>query len=349
MLEALPGGRSTVRAERPGCLAPSGRTVVVRPHCGGQLGTVVIRVCAENESLGLVVAGADGSWQSLRAVEAATREAARRGLTLMLLTVAGASRTTYGRESLGRLEDTTPASARAASARAVMAARATDPDVSVEVAVVTSPWEPELDRIIERTHLLVLGDHGRGGQVAFSIGSTSGDLARCFRRPILLPGVDTRPRELSSARHPEVFVGLSGQGDETDLLRVAATEALVRGSSLGVIRAVPAAHPGERVLLALVRAWQVVRSVPETAAVACHVDVAQDDPVTALLARCEPDDLLVVGTRGGGTLAGLVTGSVARGVLNGLPCDVVVVPRGARVAPVATGRVPEPVLQSTEG
>jgi nucleotide-binding universal stress UspA family protein len=54
--------------------------------------------------------------------------------------------------------------------------------------------------------------------------------------------------------------------------------------------------------------------------------------VTALLARCAPDDLLVVGTRGGGTLAGLVQGSVARGVLDGLLCDVIVVPPGAREA-----------------
>lgn len=61
------------------------------------------------------------------------------------------------------------------------------------------------------------------------------------------------------------------------------------------------------------------------------------DPVSALLGAASPGDLLVVGTRGGGTLAGLVPGSVARSLLVAGRHDVMIVrPPGvpARATPL---------------
>jgi nucleotide-binding universal stress UspA family protein len=279
-----------------------------------------------------VTVGADGSWQSQKAVEAATREAARRGAGLVVLAVARAEGTASGLADLRRLEEDALESARACAKRSVDRARATDPEVAVQAVVLASPDASGLRAVIDRTQLLVLGGHGRRGQAAFSIGSTSGDLARRFGTPVLLPRLDGPPAG-APARHPEVHVGVSGHGDESDLLRLAAVEAGLRGSALRVIRAVPgfpagqgAAHPEQE----LEQTWRAVHAVPECAEVPCHVEVVQDDPVAALLARCAADDLLVVGTRGGGTLAGLVSGSVARGILDGLVCDVVVVPPEAR-------------------
>ena len=75
----------------------------------------------------------------------------------------------------------------------------------------------------------------------------------------------------------------------------------------------------------------LVRLLPSRAELVELVPEWGDEPVVALLARCGPEDVLVVGTRGGGTLAGLIHASVARGVLDGLPCEVIVVPPGARV------------------
>ena len=46
----------------------------------------------------------------------------------------------------------------------------------------------------------------------------------------------------------------------------------------------------------------------------------------ALLRYADPDDLLVLGNRGGGRLAGHVTESVTRAVLDEMPCDVMLVP-----------------------
>ena len=68
----------------------------------------------------------------------------------------------------------------------------------------------------------------------------------------------------------------------------------------------------------------VAEQSPDHSLAKVVVDV--DHPVAALLAHAGPHDLLVVGTEGGGRLAGLISGSVARGVLDGMPCDVLVVP-----------------------
>ena len=294
----------------------------------------------------LVVVGADASWQSRKAVGAATREARRRGARLLILTVLQWDDLAPGQAVSQPVEGGYPEWARAASESALSIARSIDPSVPVDVRIIPSLRAPELETVIERTQLLVLGPHGRGGQVALSIGSTSDELARRFRTPILLPRVDRPADRHGPARRSEVHVGLSGRGDETELLRVAAIAARQRGSSLRLVRAIPKAHPGERVLHALVQAWESVRATPETAEVPCHVEVAQNEPVTALLQRCQPDDLLVVGTRGGGTLAGLIAGSVARKVLDELPCDVIVVPPGVRRA-ADPHAVPGAVLQTT--
>jgi nucleotide-binding universal stress UspA family protein len=74
-----------------------------------------------------------------------------------------------------------------------------------------------------------------------------------------------------------------------------------------------------------------VHQAEQTADVSSRVVVSVDEPVRALLAECGSDDLLVVGTRGEGRLAGLVRGSVARGVIDAGLCDVLVVPPGAHV------------------
>lgn len=288
---------------------------------------------AGQKNLDVIVVGCDGSWQSQKAVESATREASRRGTSLVLLSVARGKGAAAGLSDVRRWEGDAVESARAIVKRAALVAEATSNDVPPEAVVVRSIDAPALEGLIGRTQLLVLGGHGRGGQAAFSVGTVSGDLARRFRTPILLPRLDGATRKSDPyERQPEVHVGLSGRGDESELLRLAAAEAWLRGCALRVIRAVPSSHPGQRLRHELEDTWRTVRSVPECDSVPCHVDVVQDDPVSALLGRCAPDDVLVVGTRGGGTLAGLVHGSVARGVLDGLGCDAIVVPPGVRTS-----------------
>lgn len=276
----------------------------------------------------LIVVGADGSSQSQKAVQVAGLEAMRDRSPVLVLTIATTEGVSGGLAQLRRMEEESMVVARAASQRALELVA--DRGLRVDVAVLGSPDAAELEGIVERTRLLVLGDRGRGGQAAFAMGSTSAALARRFRSPVLVPSRPGATKALGPVRSRQVHVGLSGRRDESDLLRLAAQHAARRGARLNVLRAVPSFGPAAQVGPALEEAWRAVRLVPECA-VRCRVEVVQDDPVTALLRRCGPEDVLVVGTRSGGTLAGSTRGSVARGVLDELPCDVIVLPPWARV------------------
>jgi nucleotide-binding universal stress UspA family protein len=130
-----------------------------------------------------------------------------------------------------------------------------------------------------------------------------------------------------------VVVGVDGRGGEEELLSVAADEARSRGAGLVIVRAVRPGGTEDRLARPQVwdETWMAVHQAEQTADVSSRVVVAVDEPVRALLVECGSDDLLVVGTRGEGRLAGLVGGSVARGVIDAGLCDVVVVPPGAHV------------------
>jgi nucleotide-binding universal stress UspA family protein len=143
-------------------------------------------------------------------------------------------------------------------------------------------------------------------------------------------------RDLSSldepvhgAEPPVVLVGLDAGKDCARVLRVAADEAAVRGARLVAVHALNTAPAHTKVALAVGwrRVHDAMRSAGLPVGVPSRLVITRDDPVTALLLRARPQDLLVVGTRGGGRLAGLVQGSVSRAVLDSMPCDVLVVPQ----------------------
>lgn len=279
-----------------------------------------------------VVVGCDGSWQSERAVVAATREASRRGAALVLLSVA-ADRD-LGAAPLSQvqaLERQAVQSAREVTRRADAIARRTDPAVPTEHLTPLGIDAPELRDLRERIDVLVLGGHGGRGQVAFSLGSVSADLARLMPCPVLVPRVD-RHDERASIGHPaSVVLGLTGGAQAPQLAARAFAEAHRRGLPLVVVTAAPlAGHLSEGHLRDVwEQAWATVRHVPGATDIPTRVIVAQEDAASALCREVNDDDVLVVGTRGGGTLAGLVVGSVARRVLDELPCDVIVVPPAA--------------------
>ena len=295
---------------------------------------------------GAVVVGCDGSWQSLRSVATGTREAAARGAALVLLSLAR-PRPADRLAELREAEAAALAEATATVKHAADVARASRPGVRVESLVVSSWQDHRLEELAHTATLLVLGSHGRGGQAAFSIGSVSGDLVRLLRVPVLVAGEPGPPhlgdRERARAR---VKVGYRPGTDHPELLRVAACEAALRETGLEVVAATGSAAHGEVARLQHA-VWRDIDALPDCAGIPLHVLVIDAPVVTALLLGTRPGDLVVVGTRGGGTLAGLVEGSTARVVLDASPSDVMVVPpsvcgagelvAGSRARPLATG------------
>ncbi|HEV7195326.1 MAG TPA: universal stress protein [Pedococcus sp.] len=284
--------------------------------------------------LNTVVVGCDDSWQSHAAVEAATLEAGRRHCSLVVLSVARADGLRGGLAAMRAWEQDAVAAATATAKRAAARANDTDGTVPVQIVVAGSVDDAQVADAARRADLLVVGGYGSRGQAAFSLGTISGELVRRFGTPVLVPR-----RERATApgswhdRPPEVLVGISPARGATQPLRAAARQALLRGWSLAVVHTVPTTHPGQRLHHEQQAVWDAVRAVPECASVPCRVEVVQEATVAALVSRCGPRDLLVVSTRGGGTLAGLIAGSVARGVLDASVGDVMVVPALAGTSP----------------
>lgn len=278
---------------------------------------------------GTVVVGCDSSGESQNAVVEATREASRRGTELVLLSVA--EHRPYWPDSLAwvaRAEAESAQQAQAAADCAMASALATDRSVTVRIAIVHEADSLELDDMARHTGLLVLGGRGDGGQLTFSLGSTSAELGRRFHCPILVVHDQGQPVERRQFG-PEavVVVGMDFFAAVDAVLAVAAAEALIRGLPLVVVHALPRGKDADRA--AIGEGWRKCREALREAhfppGVPNRLVVTQDDPVPALLHRVGHADVLVVGTHGRGRLAGLVAGSVSRAVLDKMTCDVMVV------------------------
>jgi len=279
-----------------------------------------------------VVVGCDGSYESECAVARGAAEASRRGARLALLAVLSDRELAAERLSdVARREAEARARADAVLRRAVDRVAVVAPGLAPQ-RVVGSVGSRAVAELAERACLLVLGRHGRGGLQALSLGSVSDDLVRSFTVPLYIPR-DSTPAAERLSRRPKVVVGVDGRGGEEELLTMAADEARTRDAGLVIVRAVSPREDGDALAKPHVwdETWMAVHQVERRADVSSRVVVSVDEPVPALLDECDPDDLLVVGTRGGGRLAGLVRGSVARGVIDAGVVDVIVVPPGAHL------------------
>ena len=280
---------------------------------------------------GSVVVGCDGSWHSEQAVRVATMEARRRGAGLVLLAVAEVERNVPDRlQWLAQATEDAVEGAKAVAERALTHVVELAPTQPTQVVIATDFAAPEVAATGRVASLLVLGRHGLHGQLAFSLGSTSAELARRFACPVLIGRDQSSLDEPGrGAEPPVVLVGLDAGKDCARVLRVAADEAAVRGARLVAVHALNASPAHTNVALAVGwrRVHDAMRSAGLPVGVPSRLVITRDDPVTALLLRARPQDLLVVGTRGGGRLAGLVQGSVSRAVLDAMPCDVLVVPQ----------------------
>ena len=279
-----------------------------------------------------VVVGSDGSWESQAAVRAATRLAALHGESLVVVAVSRPHDSSLGGHRSA--QDVARGRGVATATQAVELAHATDPTVSVEAVVLTDLEDPVLRSVAARASRLVVGGHGAGGQSAFSLGSVSEGLMRQIPRPVLVTATSRGTRKLRTTSGavpvPKVLVGFRPGIDPAHLLTLAAEEAVVRGVVLRVLTSVPGRGDVAEVQHAV---WEAIRADATCVDVAAEVEVVREPPEDLLHGEPAEGDLLVVGTRGGGTLAGLVRGSVARGVLDDPPCDVLVVPPSVLAVP----------------
>ena len=283
---------------------------------------------------GTVVVGVDGSPASAAAVAWAARDAEHEGRRISVVHACGLP------GALGDVDDIVVAergvltAGRALARAAVVEIRVAGGGVAAEEVVTIGDPTNVLVQASETAALLVVGARGRGSVASALLGSVSAAVARHAHCPVVVV------RDVPALRDRPVVAGVDGTATPASAVEFA----FHRASS-------------ERVPLTLLHATQELRSRPSAdQATLCHADrvnlseeeellVAEtvaglsekypDVTVTELYRRGDPTSqlveasgnasLVVVGSRGRGTLRSTLLGSVSRAVAEKALCPVAVV------------------------
>ncbi len=202
-----------------------------------------------------------------------------------------------------------------------------------EVKTAALPGDPRtaLIRASEDAELLVVGSHGIGGVRGLLVGSVAYGVAGHAACDVVVV------RALPSLPRGEIVVGMDGSPRSQRVLDFAFAEARLRGTRLRVVHAwarprldgfESADADGEQnEALTLNEALTGHRErCPDVEVIE---EAVHGHPVEVLRQAATGADLLVVGSHGHGTFAGMVLGSVSHALLHHSPCPMVVVRNGA--------------------
>jgi nucleotide-binding universal stress UspA family protein len=281
----------------------------------------------------LVVVGVDGSQASNRALRWAVEQARRRD---------GAHLDVVHAWTAPAIEadDTWRHAYSETCAREVLDAAAgsvTDQkDPAVRPVLVDAPAAEALIEAASDADILVVGKRGRGGFAGLLLGSVSD---RCIVHASC--PVAVVPAGWTSDHCGRIVVGVDGSPSSCDALRWALAEAQRRGATLDVVNAYDY-HPmmgspfGPVVTCSredmeaaskalLQRMAASISGAADTHGVQIELNPAPPGAARSLLDASARADLLVVGSRGHGTLNGVLLGSVSRQCVHHAGCPVVVV------------------------
>jgi nucleotide-binding universal stress UspA family protein len=286
----------------------------------------------------LLVVGYDGSIQAGTAVDWAAAEAWRRGGRLLVTSVSEASRD----DDSGLGHDVWPSTELQAARRVAEegAERARKAFPRLETLIAT-PYRHAAEALVELsrgTDMLVIGPSGHRNLV----GTLFGSVALAAIAEADCPVVVVRGH---SARRPgpdgPVVLGVDGSTSCQAATDFAARMAAESGASLKIVHAWhavpvggfvaaywPEAQPSNDQMAS--DAMDLLRAVSSRVlerhpTLVVRTEAVQAHPVTALPAAAGDAALLVVGARGLGGFAGLMLGSVSRGVVSSADCPVAVV------------------------
>lgn len=288
-----------------------------------------------------VVAGVDGSAESLAAAAWAAREATRRGRSLRLLhardrsprgaaPIAGAARRTLAQRVLRQAEEH---------------ALAACPGLRLYDEQVEGPATDALVKAAGDADVLVLGSRGLGRITGFLMGSVALGVVAKATHPVVLVRADAEAEDVEASdatrtRRRDVLLGLDVAEPCDELIGFAFEAARLRRARLRVVHAWRAPDPltlgpGEVGLVgdplraeewlgflsAVLRVWR--DKYPD---VDVLETVVRGKPAGALLRAASTAELLVVGHRLTDRPRAPRTGPVTHAVLQQAACPVAVVP-----------------------
>jgi nucleotide-binding universal stress UspA family protein len=271
-----------------------------------------------------VIVGADGSRESLRAVEWAAREAALRGTSLRIVAVPPLPRRmTVTPATPGTVSDVVEQSMSEALAAAAQQAAAQQPGLAIETHLVAGAPAEVLAGAAEDAALVVLGSRGAGGFSALILGSVSRYVATHAPAPVVVA------REETMSADREIVVGVRDPAQAEAALGFAFEEAALRHARLLAVHAWSSPVPGRAEapaeetsrLESAVTAWQ--EKFPEVEA---SVEVVHAHPGRVLAGSSARADLVVLGRHSPGGSRGPGVGSVTHAVLSHAHGPVATVP-----------------------
>jgi nucleotide-binding universal stress UspA family protein len=274
-----------------------------------------------------ILVGVDGSEPALGAVRWAAEEAGLRGAPLRLVhTFAGLSDPGLPGREFGFREGVL----KEAGGWLSRAAELVPPGTAVTTEVLDGHPARRLVEEAGDAQLAVVGNRGRGGLAGLLVGSVAAAVAGHATCPVVVVHGKDRPAD------GPVVVGVDGSPVSEDALAFAFDAAAARRVPLVAMHSYqpPVFYPDsvtvvdwkavdteeQEVLAERLAGWG--ERYPD---VPVERVVVEGSPAAELVEQSEKAQLVVVGSHGHGSLAGLILGSVSRAVLHRAHCPVAVV------------------------
>jgi nucleotide-binding universal stress UspA family protein len=284
-----------------------------------------------------VVVGVDGSAASNFAVCWAAHEASIRNVPLTLVHMVNTVAPLYPEMSLSVEAAWWEDEGRRVLEEAVKIAQdatRVSRRITISAEMRCSRPVPTLVEMSEMAEMLVVGCHGRGAIGRLLLGSVSSAVVRIAKCPVAV--IRDEDPLLPFPLHGPVLVGIDCSSASELALAMAFDEASRRAVDLEAlyawsdvdVHASPGLDwksEGERNLAQYLAASQ--ERYPD---VNVHRVVVLDRPGPALVERSESAQLVVVGSRGRGGVAGMLLGSVSNAVVHSVRVPVIVARTGQR-------------------
>lgn len=268
----------------------------------------------------VAVDGTDTGWETVRW---AAGEARRREQPLRVVHVLDWDWSAARYDDAGRDFETARQHAEGLAAEGARRAHEAEPDLDTEIDVLIGAAGAQLVSESEYADLIVLGNRGHGGFAGLRLGSVSQRVATHARCPVAVV------RGSNETGHRPVVAGVDGSGAAEGVLEAAFAAARQRGVILVAIRSYlpSAALPADEqdtleraVLLDQVAPWRA--KYPD---VTVETLVAHGGAAAVLVGVSHSAQLVVVGSRGHGVIAGTLLGSTGLQLLHHAECPVLIV------------------------
>ncbi|WP_017584240.1 universal stress protein [Nocardiopsis valliformis] len=296
-----------------------------------------------------VIVGADGSDHSHAALEWAAAEAVRRGVPLHIVHALGMPLivSAYGGPTRFGPTDEISDQATVVLTNAVAQVQKSQP--TLEVDSLTALEEAPL-ALIRQAHpgdLIVLGTRGLGTVASMFVGSVSVRVAAQAPCPVVVVPSDDEGKP-ATTKLDRIVVGVDDSTTARRALGLAVSLAAEADAELVVVNSWEVVYPYDPVAMTAAGylpqdnvfdkhseelVAELIADVMDEQRDDVDIDVTvvrtRSNPVDALLEASASADAVVVGSRGRGTVRGLLLGSVSQGVLHRSKIPVVVLPKHA--------------------